>query len=247
MHELERMVAVLVRNIEHRSPMHLSQPFRVADVFDVFIPYRTYRAQLGLETNDDYEMALTQLLAGAGNYLDTAEDVRAAMRAELESPNPDTSRYRKFAASEVSLLRGALAARHRVDIATPRPAEPNLQIIRTGSPVQLESVGGGETVRSVRQPQKSSVAPAVSKPPVPAAVQPAMREERNMPPVQETTPASGTAGKCRYCQGALPASRSITYCPHCGQDLTVHHCPACSSELEVGWKFCVTCGRSVEE
>ena len=50
---------------------------------------------------------------------------------------------------------------------------------------------------------------------------------------------------CRYCGGALPVGRKVTFCPHCGQNLTVRHCPACSSELEIGWKFCVTCGRSV--
>jgi uncharacterized membrane protein YvbJ len=25
----------------------------------------------------------------------------------------------------------------------------------------------------------------------------------------------------------------------------VQHCPACGSDLEHGWKFCVTCGRAV--
>jgi hypothetical protein len=71
-------------------------------------------------------------------------------------------------------------------------------------------------------------------------------KENRMPPGQRTTNAAALGGKCRYCHGVLPDGREITYCPHCGQDLTVHHCPACSSELQVGWKFCVTCGRSVE-
>jgi predicted amidophosphoribosyltransferase len=52
-------------------------------------------------------------------------------------------------------------------------------------------------------------------------------------------------GSCRYCGGALPEGRRITYCPHCGQNLTIQHCPACGTELEIGWKFCTTCGRSV--
>jgi hypothetical protein len=74
----------------------------------------------------------------------------------------------------------------------------------------------------------------------------AVQKEIVMPPSQRTTTAAALGGKCRYCHGALPEGREITYCPHCGQDLTVHHCPACSSEIQVGWKFCVTCGRSVE-
>ena len=55
------------------------------------------------------------------------------------------------------------------------------------------------------------------------------------------------AGDCRYCGGALPGGRAVTFCPHCGQNLTVRQCPACSSEVEVGWRFCITCGRSAED
>lgn len=50
---------------------------------------------------------------------------------------------------------------------------------------------------------------------------------------------------CRYCCGTLPGDRSITFCPHCGQDLTVRQCPACSTELDATWRFCVACGRAM--
>jgi hypothetical protein len=36
----------------------------------------------------------------------------------------------------------------------------------------------------------------------------------------------------------------VRFCPHCGQDLSVLRCGACSAELEPGWKFCVACGRA---
>ncbi|MGH7616042.1 MAG: double zinc ribbon domain-containing protein [Gemmatimonadaceae bacterium] len=49
--------------------------------------------------------------------------------------------------------------------------------------------------------------------------------------------------RCRSCNEVLPAGRAITFCPHCGQNVTTTNCPACGSELEVGWKFCPTCGR----
>lgn len=62
------------------------------------------------------------------------------------------------------------------------------------------------------------------------------------------TPPAGAAvdaapARCRYCSGALPNRPHLTFCPHCGLDLTKQQCPACSTELEVGWRFCVTCGR----
>jgi predicted amidophosphoribosyltransferase len=80
-----------------------------------------------------------------------------------------------------------------------------------------------------------------------------MRAPVTNPSLQQTTmsapPRSTTAealgGRCRYCSGTLPTGRRLTFCPHCGQNLTVQHCPACNTELEVGWKFCTTCGRGV--
>jgi hypothetical protein len=53
----------------------------------------------------------------------------------------------------------------------------------------------------------------------------------------------GAVSCCRYCSGALPTDRQATFCPHCGLNLTTRQCPACSSELDVTWRFCVTCGR----
>lgn len=49
---------------------------------------------------------------------------------------------------------------------------------------------------------------------------------------------------CKFCGQPLPLGRELRFCPHCGQDLSVHRCGACSTELEPGWKFCVSCGRA---
>lgn len=51
---------------------------------------------------------------------------------------------------------------------------------------------------------------------------------------------------CRYCGNRLPEIRPMTFCPHCGMDMTKRQCPACSTELDVNWRFCVTCGRSAD-
>jgi rRNA maturation endonuclease Nob1 len=60
-------------------------------------------------------------------------------------------------------------------------------------------------------------------------------------PPKTTMPRPGD--RCRSCDQALPAGREITFCPHCGQNLTTVSCLACGSELELGWKFCPVCGR----
>ena len=55
-----------------------------------------------------------------------------------------------------------------------------------------------------------------------------------------------SAHGCRYCGGRLPEGRRCTFCAHCGLDLTKRQCPACSTELDAAWRFCVTCGRGAD-
>lgn len=50
---------------------------------------------------------------------------------------------------------------------------------------------------------------------------------------------------CPYCGGSLPSNRKVNFCPHCGQPpLGELKCPACGSEVDVGWAYCIGCGRS---
>lgn len=64
-------------------------------------------------------------------------------------------------------------------------------------------------------------------------------------PTSEVKPETKPCG-CRYCGNRLPENRRMTFCPHCGMDMTKRQCPACSTELDVNWRFCVTCGRSAD-
>jgi hypothetical protein len=57
-------------------------------------------------------------------------------------------------------------------------------------------------------------------------------------------PAKPTAGQCEYCGGVLPANRESHFCPHCGQPQEGQlKCPGCGNELDVGWAYCLSCGR----
>ncbi len=60
-----------------------------------------------------------------------------------------------------------------------------------------------------------------------------------------TQAVTDKGGPCPYCTGALPPGRAVTFCPHCGMNVTLAQCPACSSEVESTWHYCVTCGRDV--
>ena len=53
------------------------------------------------------------------------------------------------------------------------------------------------------------------------------------------------SNECPYCGGVLPADRKVNFCPHCGQPPSGElKCPACGSEVDVGWGYCVSCGRA---
>jgi predicted RNA-binding Zn-ribbon protein involved in translation (DUF1610 family) len=66
-------------------------------------------------------------------------------------------------------------------------------------------------------------------------------------PFPVRAPAPVVGGTCPHCGRPLPADRGVTFCPYCGENLTVRRCPACSTELEAGWRFCITCGREVDD
>jgi hypothetical protein len=56
--------------------------------------------------------------------------------------------------------------------------------------------------------------------------------------------ADASAPQCAYCGGTLPAARKVNFCPHCGQPPSGElRCPACGTEVDVGWAYCVSCGR----
>jgi hypothetical protein len=56
----------------------------------------------------------------------------------------------------------------------------------------------------------------------------------------ETVPEADS--HCLYCGGTLPLDRPARFCPHCGQRQSPPTCPQCRSEVEPGWRHCVSCG-----
>jgi hypothetical protein len=243
MDDVERMYRQLVRTIRANSPQLLTQPFPVADLYSTILPYRLHRRELGVETNQDYEMAMLELLSGARGFLVVDDRMRDTLGGTLKSANPDPALIRDFATARVALAPDALRRLEGESGGASAPAASGASggttaaAPRDAATLPVPAVTGSAPA-APRSSRAASAPPRASGTSASAAAAPARRPSR---PV--TIPDAGQ--ECPHCKGALPAGRAITYCPHCGQDLTVQHCPACGSELEHGWKFCVTCGRAV--
>jgi hypothetical protein len=186
---LERMFQVLVRTLRTKQPASLTAPISVGDLYQQVLPFRHYRRELQLETNQQYELLLMELLSGARGFLDVDDRLRDELSKELRAKTPETSRVRDFADAQLSIN---AAAQSRV----PDVVEP--------------------------------------------------RERRNSGVVRGPSPRPN-APACRYCGGELPEGRALNFCPHCGQNLQVLNCPGCGADVEFGWKFCVSCGKTIPE
>lgn len=209
MDAIDRMFAVLTQTVRDTQPRYLTQPFAVAELYQTLLPYRHFRRDLALETNEDYELTLIQLLSGARGYLIVDDRMRDALTRELQSANPDPGAFRQFADAQVALSPAALQRQEQHPDRTTGSARDSARDSARGS------ARGSESTVRLSTPASVNAAAAAA-------------DER----------------RCRYCTGKLPHGRSVVFCPHCGQNLTVMNCSACGAELELGWKFCVACGRS---
>jgi hypothetical protein len=256
MDALDRTFRHLVQTIQARYPAYLTQSFEVAELYQNILPYRHHRRDLGLETNQEYEQVLLQLLSGARDYLVVSDAMRERLARELASPNPDPGVFREFSTSHIALAPAAVGRAQEGTLG----AEPALAAAGMGSAMEAT-----QRLTANRPPTATAPAPrsAAAAPP-PGGQSAPRRPATNV----NTGTGSGTTGpralaaaaptarpahtivpqageQCRYCNGVLPTGRRITFCPHCGQNLTVVNCMACGTELELGWKFCTTCGRPV--
>lgn len=235
MDDLDRVFHRLVSNIRHRHSEYLTLPFTVQELYETLIPYRHHRRELGIETNQDYEIAMMRLLSGERDYLQTDQSMREKLKSELESPHMDPGAFREFAGSKVSLAPEAL---RRIRALTASGTE---EAAKPAPPVSPEPAGSPASARDsaslvfeLSSPPPGSPAPAA---PAPAAA--------GAPAALSSMLGASVPEGCRFCGGTLPEGRNVVYCPHCGNNLSISRCPACGSELEKGWKFCATCGRTV--
>jgi len=239
MDNLDRMYRHLVRTIRRKFPQYLTQPFDVAALQQTILPYRLHRRELGLETNEDYEITLSELLAGKRDYLIVDERMKETLENELKSPNPDPTAFKQFAPAMVALSPNALRS---LDAGPDDPTTP-LRPVAVPDP-------------SLAEPRPAPAPPPPEPRKPSSTIRPSTKVETPPEELRPSTPTTAPSGvraitpqsgeRCRACNEVLPTGRPITFCPHCGQNVTTLNCPACGSELEVGWKFCPVCGRPAD-
>ncbi len=262
MDDLDRVFHRLVSNIRHRHPEYLTLPFTVQELYETLIPYRHHRRELGIETNQDYEIAVTRLLSGERDYLMSDPEMRDKLEAELASPHLDTGAFREFAGAKVSLAPEALrriraltvpvgeasatlAASQSSDAGSTASSAPAAvgappSAAASAAAVPTGTVGSGAAASGTPTPAGFSATFPLSPTPSGASDAP-----RPTPAAISSLMNLSVPEGCPFCGGTLPEGRTVIYCPNCGNNLSVSRCPACGGELEKGWKFCVTCGRSV--
>lgn len=219
--DLDRLFERLVSVLADDAPGRLAVPFPAAEVYERLVPYRSNRSILKVATHQDYEMAVLRLLAGERGFASlTPPEVQEALAREARESNPDTGLFRQFPDAMLSLNR--LAAERflrgdRVYAPPPPPPPPPLPPLAPPELQEEEEEGDASGPRG---------APLTG-----AAFELAEQTE--------------TPRQCPYCGETLPANRKVNFCPQCGQPPSGElRCPACGSEVDVGWRYCMSCGRA---
>ncbi len=229
--DLDRLFERLVRVLASDAPGRLAVPFPAAEVYERLVPYRSNRSTLRVATHQDYEMAVLRLLAGERGYVSLEPtEVQQALQREAGEQNPDTGLFRQFPDAILSLNR--LAAERflrgdRVYAPTPPPPTASAAASATSTRPRVEA---GEPEEEVEEdgPEESAASRATS------SASPFELAEQTETPRQ-----------CPYCGETVPANRKVNFCPQCGQPPSGElRCPACGSEVDVGWRYCVGCGRA---
>ena len=189
-------------------------PFPAAEVYERLVPYRSNRSHLNVATHQDYEMAVLRLLAGERGYV------------QLEPENVREAMQREIATinPDPAYFRSFPDAQVMVN---GRAAERVLLADRAYAPTRADEDEELSDATGENPVPLPYAAPAAFRPPSPRA---------------HDAPSSN---QCEYCGGVLPANREVRFCPHCGQPQEGDpKCQGCGAELDVGWAYCLSCGRA---
>jgi hypothetical protein len=226
MQEVERIFRQLVTVISDIDPARLRAPLEIAEIYHNLVPYRRYRTALGFETSEDYEMALLRLFAGEGGFASVdPPEIQDTLAEEAESVNPNPAAFRDYAAAQVYLNTAAVTTA--------------LQGPEAYAPPGPEQEMSGNSYAATSPPAEERTPSYAPEPhPIPSPLTGPAPYERG----REPAPAS--LG-CPHCGSSFPKGRVVRFCPFCGRSADTIACPACHTELDSGWYFCIACGHRI--
>ncbi|MEN8376248.1 MAG: zinc ribbon domain-containing protein [Gemmatimonadota bacterium] len=257
-----------LREAIDRRPEGSPPTITVSEIYQTLVPYARARASLGFEMNADYEHALMQMLAGEGGHarLDPPE-ARDQVARELETPNPDVTLYRRFAACSVwisestePIAAGPASppggtdwgrALERANETPARAPESSVEATLVDGLARLSSVlhGHGGDAQPAADPsgegglESAIAAPAEGQEAPAESIDdgPAQGERENFADAAASTiPTSPEPGDATTDAAGL--------CGSCGMDFPadrdVRYCPYCGSEQP---RVCDGCGDSLEQ
>ncbi len=217
MAELEQFFRVLVQTLAGQNPARLHQPLAIGEVSRL-LPYREARRHLALNSVEEYETLLIRLCAGEGGFAQADVATQREFAAEVQRPLPDLDVIRRKSDSHL-VLRTEPMAEALNGGAEERYAPREAGKRGSGS----EELTDGPTVRRSDGP----TSPSEGASPLEFVVEhPAVI-------------------RCAFCGGVLPATRQVNFCPHCGMGQDVGKCGKCGADVDVGWRYCVTCGEEL--
>ena len=225
--ELDRLFECLVEVLGRDA--RIAVPFPAAEIYERLVPYRLNRSRLKVATHQDYEMTVLRLLAGERGYVQLEPaDIKDGMQREVTAVNPDTAYFRTFPEARVMINRFA-AERVLRGHAAYAPPESEPEPDEDEEPVSWTS--------------ENPIPPGGADESFPS---PEGRGDRGEAPTFELAETEDAPSRqCPYCGGSLPGNRKVNFCPHCGQPPSGElKCPACGSEVDVGWAYCIGCGRA---
>jgi hypothetical protein len=138
MDDLDRLFQRLVHNIRNGHAEYLSVPFTVAELHDTLVPYRHYRRDLGIETNQDYEAAVTRLISGERGYVRADEAMQQRLKKEVASAHADPGLFREYASTRISLVPEAVK---NLGVTIPAKTAGGYSV---GAPAPAGGNGGGQ-------------------------------------------------------------------------------------------------------
>lgn len=262
MSDLKRFVRQLADTLRTRDPSGVHRPVAVGDLRRRILPYRLYRNALGLLSNDDYDLLVLRLCAEQEEWVRTfPPEAAERCRAEVAMPYPDLDLLDTIEDATIQIGAAALA---RVQASPDSPDD----VPGERGTAALDDVAAlaerGPLSSTVEERPPAPTATEAGEPPARTAPPDAVAASAGSPgdaapssavlphvarsPVSSPGPAAlvetQRADRCRYCAASLPVGRTVVYCPYCGHQLRAVRCTRCGTELEIGWRHCITCGHA---